>query len=190
MLAGDTRRAREPLEMEPALYRSVRQRPLDDRLDRRQVPLPKGAKERMAPDSPLRRNEQAEGGKPVVIDEMLKRHRRRMDGMIDVMDALLVRRIDAERMHPGLVSGRRDDLALRERGRQASPIGDDRQICSFVKSDWSSLAGHWQRIAQTAPQIPPRRADGVAPGCMQRSTEANQLFVFDQVARHAAPLAV
>src|SRR5277367_4533980 len=103
MLAGDTRRAREPLEMEPALYRSVRQRPLDDRLDRRQVPLPKGAKERMAPDSPLRRNEQAEGGKPVLIDEMLKRHRRRMDGMIDVMDALLVPRIDAERMHPGLV---------------------------------------------------------------------------------------
>src|SRR5580692_2267305 len=190
MLVGDTRRAREPLEMEPALYRTARQRPLDDRLDRRQVPLPKGAKERMAPDSTLWRDEQAERRKPILIDEMLERDRWRIDGVIDVMDALGVRRVDAERMHPGRVLGTRDDLALRERGRQASLIGDDCQICRFVKSDWNSLAGHRQRIAQTAPQIPPRRADGVAPGCMQRSTEANQLFVFDQVARHAAPLAV
>jgi hypothetical protein len=144
----------------------------------------------MAPDATLWRNQQAEGRKPVLIDDMLKRHRRRMDGVIDIMDALGVRRIDAERMHMGAVLGRRDDLALRERGRQAFLIGDDRQIRRFVKRDWNSLAGHWPRIAQTAPQIPPRRADGVAPGCMQRSTEANQLFVFDSVARHAAPLAV
>src|SRR5580704_8879634 len=33
MLASDTRRACEPLEMEPALQPSVRLRPLDDRLD-------------------------------------------------------------------------------------------------------------------------------------------------------------
>src|SRR5580692_798763 len=190
MFAGDMRRGREPFKMEPAFYRTVRQRPLDDRLDRRQVPLPKGAKERMAPDSTLWRDEQAERRKPILIDEMLERDRWRIDGVIDVMDALGVRRVDAERMHPGGVLGTRDDLALRERGRQASLIGDDCQICRFVKSDWNSLAGHRQRIAQTAPQIPPRRADGVAPGCMQRSTEANQLFVFDQVARHAAPLAV
>ena len=144
----------------------------------------------MAPDATLRRNQEAEGREPVLIDEMLERHRRRMNGVIDVMDAFGVRRIDAERMQAGSVLRSRDDLALRERGRQASLIGDDRQICRFVESDWNSLAGHWQRIAQTAPQIPPRRADGVAPGCMQRSTEANQLFVFDQVARHAAPLAV
>ena len=144
----------------------------------------------MAPDATLWRNEQAEGRKPVLIDDMLKRHPRRVDDVIDIMNALGVRRIDAERMHTGAVLGRRDDLALRERAWQAPFIGDDRQICRFVESDWNSLAGHWQRIAQTAPQIPPGRADGVAPSCMQRSTEASQLFVFDQVARHAAPLAV
>ena len=125
-----------------------------------------------------------------LIDDMLKRHPRRVDDVIDIMDALGVRRIDAERMHTGAVLGTRDDLALRERAWQAPFIGDDRQICRFVKSDWNSPAGHWQRVAQSATQIPPRRADRVAPGCVHRSTEANQLFVFDQVARHAAPLAV
>src|SRR5580692_6000101 len=190
MLAGDTRRARESLEMEPPLWRSVRQRPLNDRLDRRQVPLLKGAKERMAPDATLRRNQKAKGREPVLIDEMLERHRWRTNGVIYVMDAFGVRRIDAERMQAGSVLRSRDDLASRQRGRQASLIGADRQNCRFVESDWNSLAGHRQRVAEPAPQIPPRRADGVAPGCMQRSTEANQLFVFDQVARHAAPPAV
>ncbi len=33
MLASDTRRARKPFQMETALARSVRRRPLDDRLD-------------------------------------------------------------------------------------------------------------------------------------------------------------
>src|SRR5580700_6939332 len=70
MLTGDTRRARESLEMEPALQRSVRLRPLDDRLDRRQVPLPEGAEERMVPDATLRRNQEAEGREPVLIDEV------------------------------------------------------------------------------------------------------------------------
>src|SRR5580692_669886 len=83
----------------------------------------------MAPNSTLWRNEQAERRKPILIDEMLERDRWRIDGVIDVMDALRVRRIDAERMHPGRVLGTRDDLALRERGRQASLIGDDCQIC-------------------------------------------------------------
>jgi hypothetical protein len=32
--------------------------------------------------------------------------------------------------------------------------------------------------------------DGVAPGRVQRSVEANELLVFDSVARHAASLAV
>ena len=41
-------------------------------------------------------------------------------------------------------------------------------------------------LAQAAAEIPPRRADGVAPGCMQRSADANELFVFDEVARRAA----
>src|SRR5580704_13233870 len=132
----------------------------------------------MAPDAALRRNQEAKGRKPVLIDEMLERHRRRMNGVIDVMDAFGVRRIDAERMQAGRILGRRDDLALRKRRRQASLIGDECQICRFVESDWNSLAGHWQRIAHTAPQLPPWCADGVAPGCMQRSTEANQLFVF------------
>ena len=125
MLAGDARRARESLEMEPPLARSVRQRSLDDRLDRRQIPLLKGAKERMAPDETLWRNQKAECRKPVLIDKVLERHCRRIDGVIDVMAALLVRRIDAERMQSGPVLRGRDDLALRERGRQASLIGDD-----------------------------------------------------------------
>ena len=98
---------------------------IDDR-----YPSRKGTEERMAPDAALRRNEKAERRKPILIDEMLERHRRRMDGVIDVVDALGVRRIDAERMQSGPVLRRRDDLALRERGRQASLIGDDRQIVS------------------------------------------------------------
>src|SRR5580700_7981356 len=147
MLAGDTRRARESLEMEPPLWRSVRLRPPNDRLDRRQVPLLKGAKERMAPDAPLRRNQEAEGREPVLIDEMLERHRRRMNGVIDVMDALGVRRVDAEPMQAGSILRSRDDLASRQRGRQASFIGDDRQICRFVESDWHPVAGHGQRVA-------------------------------------------
>src|ERR1700722_13569129 len=187
MLAGDARRARKSLEMEPPLQRSVRQRPLDDRLDRRQVPLLKGAKERMAPDATLRRNQKAEGWKPVLIDKVLERHRRRMSVVINVMDAFGVRRIDAERMQAGSVLRSGDDLAPRERRRQASFIGDDREIRRFVRSDRNALAGHRQRFAQAAPQIPPGRADGVAPSCMQRSTEASQLFVLVQVARHAAP---
>src|SRR3984957_14852946 len=98
MLAGDARRARESLEMEPPLKRSVRQGPPDDRLYRRQVPRLKGAKERMAPDATLRRNQKAEGWKPILIDKVLERHRRRMSVVINVMDAFGVRRIDAERM--------------------------------------------------------------------------------------------
>ncbi len=176
--------------MQPALARPVRRRPLDDRLDRRQVPIPKRDDERVAPDTALGRNEETERRKPVLIDEMLERHRWRLDIVIDIVDALRIRRIDAERMQPGLVLRSRDHLASRERGRQAFLIGDDSQICRFVESDWNALARHRQRIAQPAPQVPPRRANGVAPGRVQRSVEANQLFVFDSVARHGIPLAV
>ena len=125
-----------------------------------------------------------------MIDEMLERHCRRMDGMIDIMDALVVRRMDAERMRPGPVLARRHDLALRERRRQASLVGYDRQICRFVKSDWNSCAGGRQRVAQPAPEIPPRRAEGVSPHCVQGSIDASKLFVLNSVARHAAPLGV
>ena len=123
-----------------------------------------------------------------MIDEMLEHHRRRMDGMIDIMDALVVGRIDGERMGSGPVLARRHDLALRPRGRQASLVGYDRQICRFVKSDRNSRAGRGQRVAQPAPEIPPRRVDRVSPGGVQRSIDANKLFVLDSVARHAAPL--
>jgi hypothetical protein len=144
----------------------------------------------MAPDLTFGRNEQAEGRKPVLIDEMLERHRRRIDGVIDIMDALLIRRIDAERMQSGPVLRGRNDLALRERGRQAPLIGDDRQIRRLVEGDPNALAGHRQGVAQTAPEVPQWRANGVSPGCMQRSIDANELFVFDSVARHDAPLGV
>jgi hypothetical protein len=144
----------------------------------------------VAPDSALWRNEQAERRKPVLIDEMLEHHRRRMDGMVDIVDALGVRRNDAERVRSGLVLARRDDLALRERGRQSSFIGDDRQICRFIKSDRNSPAGHRQRVTQFAAKVPPWRPNGVSPGCVQRSIDANELFVFDSVARYAAPLGI
>ena len=144
MLAGDARRAR-------AVRWSRRPRVPSGR-------LPKRDDERVAPDSALWRNEQAERRKPVLIDEMLEHHRRRLDGMIDIMDALVVGRIDAERMGSGPVLARRHDLALRPRGRQASLVGYDRQICRFVKSDRNSRAGRRQRVAPPAPEIPPRRA--------------------------------
>src|SRR3984957_8275356 len=111
MLAGDTRRAREPLEMEQALMRPVRQRPVDDRLDRRQVSLPIGDQEGVAPDSSLWRNEQAERRKPILVDEMLEHHRWRMDGVIEIVDAFSVRRNDAERVRSGPVFARGKDLA-------------------------------------------------------------------------------
>ncbi len=190
MLASDARRAREPLQMEPALARSVRRRPLGDRLDRRQVSLPVGNDEGVAPDIALGRNEETKGRKPELIDEMLKRHRRRLHGVIDVVDALRVRRIDAQRMQSCLVASGRDDLALRERGRQAPFIGQNRQICPLVEDDAHAVACDGQRIAQTAAEIPQWRANGVPPGRMQRSIDANQLFVLDSVARHAAPLGV
>ena len=190
MLAGDARRALKPFEMEPALARPVRQRPVGDRLDRRQVPLPKRTQEGVAPNSTLWRNEETECRKPILIDEMLKRHRRRMDGVVEIVNVLRARRIYAERMHPGPVLGGSHDLALRERWRKASLVRDDCQICRIVESDWRAFAGHRQRVAQAAPQVSPGRADGVPPGCVQRSVKPNERFVFNSVARHAAPLAV
>ncbi len=176
--------------MQPALVRPVRQRPVDDRLDRRQVPLPIWEQARVAPDSALWRDEQAERRKPVLIDQMLERHRRRMDSVIEIVDALGVGRNDAERVCPRPVFAGRDNLALRERGRRSSFIGDDRQSRRFVESDWNSRGGRRQRVAQFAAKIPPRGADGVSPDCVQRSIEANELFVFDSLARQAAPLGI
>ena len=109
-------------------------RPLDDRLDRREIPLPIGDEERVAPDTALGRNEQAERRKPILIDEMLERHRRRMDVVIEIVHALRVRRIDAERMQSGPVLRRSGTTSHCESGRrQASLIGDDRQIRRLVE---------------------------------------------------------
>jgi hypothetical protein len=110
--------------------------------------------------------------------------------VIDIVDALGVRRNDAERVRSGPVLARRDDLALRERGRQASLVGHDRQMCRLIERDWNPPAGRWQRVAQPTAKIPPWRANGVSPSRMQRSIDANELFVFDSVARHAPPLGV
>jgi hypothetical protein len=120
---------------------------------------------------------------------MLERHRRRMDGVFDIVDPLVVPRIDGERVHSGPVLGGRDDLALRARGGQAFPVGDDLEIGRLVEGDWNSRAGR-QRAAQPAAEIPPWRADGVPPGCMQRSADANEPFVFDKVARGSGSLGV
>ena len=133
MLAGDTRRVRELFEMQPALVRAVRQRPVDDRLDRRQVSFPIGDQERVAPHPALRRNEQAERRKPILIDEMLEHHRRRLDGVIEIVDALGVRGNDAQRVRSGPVFGGRDNLGLRQWARQASVVGRDRQTCRLIE---------------------------------------------------------
>ena len=127
----------EPLPVEPVLSRSVGQRAVDDRLDRRQEAILKGPQERMAPNLPFRRNEEAEGRKPVLIDEMLERHRRRIDGMIDIVDALSRRRIHAERMQSRPVLARLDDHALSERRGKAAGIGDDRQLRRMIDRDWN-----------------------------------------------------
>ena len=180
----------EPFEMQPELAGPVRQRVVDDRLDRREVPFAKRNEERVAPDPPLRRNQNAERRKPVLIDEMLERHRRRVGRVRDIMATLaVVPRIDAERMRPRPILGGRDHLALRERGRQASLEGDGRESRRLVEGDRNARAGH-ERAAQPATEIAPRRADGVAPGRMQRSADASEAFAFDELARRWRPLGV
>ena len=112
-----------------------------------------------------------------------------MDGVFDIVDALVVRRIDGEWMHSRPVLGRRNDLALRARGRQAFLVGDDLEVGRLVEGDWDSRVGR-QRAAQSAAETPPWSVDGVPPGCMQRSADANEPFVFDKVARGLGPLGV
>ncbi len=114
MLPGQCWNAAEPLPVEPVLSRSIGRGAVDDRLDRRQEAILKGPQERMAPNQPFRRNEEAESRKPVLIDEMLERHRRRVDGMIEIVDALGRRRIHALRMQSRPVLARLDDHALGE----------------------------------------------------------------------------
>ena len=92
-------------------------------------------------------------------------------------------------MRPRPVLGRRDRLALRERGRQASLESDDFEIGRLIEGDRNAGAG-CQRAAQPAAELPPRRADGVPPGRMQRSADADELFIFDELARRVGPLAV
>jgi hypothetical protein len=92
-------------------------------------------------------------------------------------------------MHSRPVLARRNDLALRERSRQASLEGDDVEICRLVESDGRPRA-RCQRAAQPAADIPPRRAHGVPPSLVQRSVDSNELFVFDELARRLGPLNV
>ena len=82
---------------------------------------------------PLRRNEQAERRKPILIDEMLEHHRRRLDGVIEIVDALGVHGNDAQRVRSGPVFGGRDNLGLRQWARQASVVGRDRQTCRLIE---------------------------------------------------------
>ncbi len=97
----------------------VRRRPVDDRLDRRQEILPERAEEGVAPDLTLLRDQEPERRKPVLIDEMLERHRRGVDDMVDVVHRFGRRRIDAERMELRPILAGFDDRALHERGREA-----------------------------------------------------------------------
>src|SRR6185437_1105517 len=92
-------------------------------------------------------------------------------------------------MRPRLVPGRRDRLALRERGRQATLERNDFEIGRLVEGDRNAGAGD-KRAAQPAAELPPWRADGVPPGRVHRSADANELFVFDELAWPVGALAV
>ena len=129
--------------------RPVRQRPVDDRLDRRQVSLPIRDEERVAPDPAFRRNEQAERWKPILIDKMLERHRRRMDGVIEVVDAFVVRRIDAERMQSGPDIARARQPRIARAGAASVPH-------RARSSDGSS---HRERLERPRSTTAARRAD-------------------------------
>jgi len=60
--------------------------------------------------------------------------------MFEIVDALVVSRVDAERMRSGLVLARGDDLALSKRRRQPPLIGDSSQVGRLVESDPRSVA--------------------------------------------------
>ena len=77
----------------------------------------------MAPDEALLRDQQPELGKPVLLDEMLERQRRRVDRMIDVVHRLGRRRIDGERMQCRPIFAGLDDRALRSGGGSRSANG-------------------------------------------------------------------
>ena len=161
----------------------VRRRPVDDRLDRRQEILPERAEERVAPDLTLLRDQEPERRKPVLIDEMLERHRRGVDDMVDVMHPLGHGRIDAERMESRPILAGFDDRALRQRRREAPLVRNRRQLGCRVDRDRNSGPGSSLGAAQPTPQSLPRHADGLAPERVQRPADANEPFVFDAVAR-------
>ena len=87
------------------------------------------------------------------------------------------------------VLGGRDRLALRERGRRATLERNDSEMGCLVEGDRNAGAGD-KRAAQPAAELPPRCANGVPPGRMQRPADANEPFVFDELARPLGALAV
>src|SRR5580693_272419 len=135
----------------------------------------------MAPDLAVPRNEQAEGGKPITIDEMLENHRGRVDRMLDIVHALGRRRIDAERMKLRPVLAGLDDRALRHWRREAALEGDARQL-GLVDRDRHARAGPGQhRRSQTLPEIVPRLAHCLAPVDVDRPADAYASRVLDAV---------
>ncbi len=136
----------------------------------------------MAPDETLFRDQEPERGMPVLIDEMLQRHRRRADGMVDIMHALGRRRIDAERMRLRPVLAGLDDRALSHRRGEPAFERNARQLRRLVDRDLDADAGFGQHFcSQATAQILPRRADGLAPEGVERPAQANEPCVFDAV---------
>ena len=183
VLAGDDGRPREPLRVEPVLLRAVGRRAVDDRLDRGQEAVLKRPQERMAPDPPLRRNHEAEGRKPILVDKVLERHRRSVDDMVDVVDAFGRRRVQAERMQSCPVLAGLDDHALSERRGKAALVGDDRQLRRMIHADRNPGACGHHRPPYCPAGVPPRRSDRLAPECVQAFAEPNAGGAIDAVRR-------
>ena len=174
--------ALEPVRIEQMLVASVGQRPVHDRLDPRQEAILKRPEVGVAPNLALLRNEQAEVGEPVLVGEVLEHHRRRIDGMVDIMDALVLRRVDAERVQSGPILARRENLALRQRRREAAGKGNERQLGRRVHRDLDSgVRTGGERSAHRAARVSPRRPDRLAPEGVQAFAQPQAGGAFDAV---------
>ncbi len=182
VFARYSRNPAEPLLVQIVLQRSVRRGPIDDRLDGRQKAVLKGPKERMAPYQTVPRNEEAERRVPVLIDEVFQRHRRRMDGVIGVVDALGRGRIDAERVQLQVVLSFLDDGALRQRGRETARKGNHGQLGRSIDRNGNPGVGIRRHGApESPPGVLPWRSHGFAPERVQPRAQPEAESAIDAV---------
>ena len=143
-----------------------------------------GTEERMAPDAALRRNEKAKRRKPVLVDEMFERHRRRMDIVIEIVDALRVVELTLSGCSSGPVLRGRDGLALRAGGGKRPSNGTSVRCVASSRATRAPSPDRGARRAGGAgcsakACARPRARRRAAIGCGEPA------FVFDPVARHA-----